>query len=332
MAIVCGTDFSEDAKRAARASLGLAGPLGDEVLLVHAMELPTVAFIAGEGLVMPPAVPPPNLERLKQELDEKLADEARRLGPHVKPVLAIGTPVEALMEEVRRYDARLLVVGSHGTTGAARWLLGSTADRLARSASVPLLVVRGDADRFVAWSQRRRPLKVLVCVDFQDATDSVVSTALSFCTGGDCTFHFAHSFEQTMSPFAVWGGGGPSHPSTQSSELEHRVNDELARVAARIPSGTPDRVHILRGKPAVALARFAREEHFDLIVCGTHSRHGLERMLLGSVAIGLLHRAPCPVVVAPIGPQPLPRMEPRPEEEATVRFLPDLPLGAPPLD
>lgn len=310
MAILCGTDFSDDAKRAARASVGLAGPLGDEVILVHAMELPQVAFLAGEGMILPPAVPPPNTEALERELRERLEADARALGNRVKPVLTIGAPELALVDEVRRFGARLLVVGSHGASGAARWLLGSTADRLVRSSPVPVVVIRGDAQHFMDWTTRRRPMKVLVCVDFEDAADAVASAALAICRGGElaCEIHFAHSFE-APSPFAI--KGAIQHPSTQFGELELRVQDELERIASRnaVPS---ERIHLLRGKPASAIAKLAKDEGFDLIVAGTHSRHGLERLLVGSVATGLLHRAPCPVVVAPIGPEAVqPTDEPR---------------------
>ena len=37
-----------------------------------------------------------------------------------------------------------------------------------------------------------------------------------------------------------------------------------------------------------------------LVVLGTHSRKGLDRALLGSVALGVLHHAPCPVLIAPV--------------------------------
>lgn len=309
MAIVCGTDFSEEAKRAGRAAVGLAGPGGDEVLLVHAMELPTVAFLAGDGLIVPPAVPPPNIDSLQKELLEKLTEEARSLGANVRPVLAIGSPEIALVEEVQRYSARLLVVASHGASGAARWLLGSTADRLARSSPVPLMVVRGDADRFVHWGESRRPLKILVAVDFEEGTDTVISTALDLCRGGECHLHFAHSYEVPSAPFAL---RDLAHPATQYMALERLVVDELDRLASKVHV-PPENLHLLHEKPAVALARLAADEHVDVIVAGTHSRHGVERLLLGSVAVGLLHRAPCPVLIAPIGPPPAQTSVTRPE-------------------
>ena len=303
MAIICGTDFSEDSRRAGRVAAGLAAAAGDEVLLVHAMEMPTVAFVAGEGIVMPPATPAPDEEAIRAELDQKLAAEARSLGDRVRPVLSIGAPEEALVEEARRYRARLIVVGSHGARGPARWLLGSTADRLARSSPIPLVVVRRQAVGLLEWAESHRPMKVLVCVDFGEATNVIVDAALSLCHDAGCDLHFAHSFEQPTLPFTI---RGPNHPATQWSELERLVIDELVRIARKTardstpPEPASSRIHLLRGKPAPAICELAAQERFDLIVMGTHERRGLNRLLLGSVAVGVLHRAPCPVVITPL--------------------------------
>ena len=52
---------------------------------------------------------------------------------------------------------------------------------------------------------------------------------------------------------------------------------------------------VLRGHPAETIAREAGPK--DLIVVGSHARHGLQRFLLGSVSHAITHRAPCPVLV-----------------------------------
>lgn len=317
MAIVCGTDFSSQADRVALAALGVAGEPDEPVYLVHVMELPTVAFLGGDGIVVPPPMPPETQE-LRESLEERLARVARELGPGVVPVLAIGSPEQALLEEADRYHARMIVVGSHGTRGA-RWLLGSTADRLARSAPLPLLVVRGEARGLPDRGKRRGRagggagslLKVLVCVDFEEATGTVVACARELCFRGPCEIHFAHSFEKPMGPFAP--DQDVASPSAQRAELERLVQDELERLSDRVSApGEPDpeRVHLLRGRPVSTLTRLAAGQAFDVMVSGTHGRRGLDRLLLGSVASGLLRKAPCPVLVAPLPPHPLEKERP----------------------
>jgi len=54
---------------------------------------------------------------------------------------------------------------------------------------------------------------------------------------------------------------------------------------------------LLDGRSAVAIVDCARDSQADAIVMGTHGKHGLERLLLGSTAEGVLHMTPVPVFV-----------------------------------
>ena len=51
-----------------------------------------------------------------------------------------------------------------------------------------------------------------------------------------------------------------------------------------------------RGQPEVAICEFAKKNAADLIVMGTHGRVDRERMLIGSVAEGVVRKADCPVL------------------------------------
>jgi nucleotide-binding universal stress UspA family protein len=77
--------------------------------------------------------------------------------------------------------------------------------------------------------------------------------------------------------------------------LEH-VAEPFLKVRSRIQEGSP----------AAAILDVAREEQADLIVVGTHSRTGLERVALGSVADRVIRQAACPVVTVRAGASPIP--------------------------
>jgi nucleotide-binding universal stress UspA family protein len=51
------------------------------------------------------------------------------------------------------------------------------------------------------------------------------------------------------------------------------------------------------GKPDREIIRTAKEWPADVIVIGSHGRHGIQRALLGSVAEEVMRHAPCPVLV-----------------------------------
>jgi nucleotide-binding universal stress UspA family protein len=66
------------------------------------------------------------------------------------------------------------------------------------------------------------------------------------------------------------------------------------------------RVEIAEGNPAVEILDTARREAYDLIVMGTHGRHGLESWVLGSVTEAVLRGAPCPVLTVASRTRPAP--------------------------
>jgi nucleotide-binding universal stress UspA family protein len=63
-----------------------------------------------------------------------------------------------------------------------------------------------------------------------------------------------------------------------------------------LPASTLEFVQ--RGGPAETIAKVASEWGADLIVIGSHGRTGVRRVLLGSVAEGVVRSAPCPVLIA----------------------------------
>ncbi len=77
--------------------------------------------------------------------------------------------------------------------------------------------------------------------------------------------------------------------STQYS-LEKIVEDTLSEIQSGITK------NVLRGKEADKIVQFARESDSDLIVISTHGKTGLKRLLLGSVAEGIIRHAPAPVL------------------------------------
>ena len=64
--------------------------------------------------------------------------------PRIDPVISTGKPAQALVEAARAHAVDLIVVGDAGLSALDRFFLGSTADRLLRVATCPVLVHRGD--------------------------------------------------------------------------------------------------------------------------------------------------------------------------------------------
>lgn len=141
--IICPVDFSEGSDSALAYAAGLARKLGVELEVVHVYQVPTLAMPDGAVLASPTYLA--NLtSRAQQELDAsraRVADDRLQ----VTTTLLQGDPADAIVEHADRKGASLIVMGTHGRTGLVRMLLGSVAERVVRTARVPVLTVRTPA-------------------------------------------------------------------------------------------------------------------------------------------------------------------------------------------
>jgi nucleotide-binding universal stress UspA family protein len=100
------------------------------------------------------------LERLAPLVRERVA----RFGPEAPNVIlhgVIGPAADALVATAAVLAADAIYVGTHGRTGVKRALLGSVAERVARSAGCPVVIVRERAhDAELRWPTHHRELGV----------------------------------------------------------------------------------------------------------------------------------------------------------------------------
>jgi nucleotide-binding universal stress UspA family protein len=75
------------------------------------------------------------------------------------------------------------------------------------------------------------------------------------------------------------------------------ASQECLRKVAPTIAGVKYEHHYLTGVPITAIVDFAADNHIDLIVMASHGRSGISRLVLGSIAEGVMRKAPCPVLV-----------------------------------
>ena len=138
--IVIGTDFSETSERALAYAIELAGRLGARVDVVHAYGLPSFALPI-EGAVMAGAAQVAGLSVRLGEGMKELVDRHRTTAVPLDGHLRVGAPDDELLAFAAETGGKLIVVGTHGRTGAAHLLLGSVAERVVRRSTVPVLTV-----------------------------------------------------------------------------------------------------------------------------------------------------------------------------------------------
>jgi nucleotide-binding universal stress UspA family protein len=72
----------------------------------------------------------------------ELIERTRYAGVSVKPEVIAGTPGETIADYATKNSIDLITISTHGRSGVSRWTWGSVADRVLRSACVPVLMVR----------------------------------------------------------------------------------------------------------------------------------------------------------------------------------------------
>jgi len=289
MKIICGTDFSQHAVEAADVAAAMAVRLRERFRLVHVFETQLSELISKD-----------QFNKLREQRRLKLKHEAARLrkaGATVEEELLEGSPSVALTGFAAKSKANLIVVSSLGRIAPSRWLVGSVAERVAQSSPVPTLIVRSSG-AFKSWTQGKRALKILVGYDFSATADAALCWVSELRKIGRCKVTVASVFwpPQDKNRFGL-----AEHSWDDSLEIERFLERDLRRQCENILDDCDIRIRVAGswGRPDPQLIEFAKEAEADLMIVGTHQRHGVERFWLGSVSRRILHDAPMNVACVP---------------------------------
>lgn len=141
--IMHATDFSPASRAAFARALREAKSHHAELTLVHVLS-PVLGF-AGDGYISPStyeALARSTRAWAQKKLDALLA-KAKGERVRVRGLLVDGVAHEQIARAAKSKKADLLVVGTHGRTGVARFFVGSVAGRVVATAPCPVLTVRG---------------------------------------------------------------------------------------------------------------------------------------------------------------------------------------------
>ena len=148
--ILVPTDFSETADAALNYASGLAARLGASLHLLHVFSDPYFVTVGAE----PYAPPPPDMR--DRALDDARACLATRLAAHQTAAhpgacaIVSGLTAKQIAQYAADHAIDFIVMGTHGRRGVAHLLLGSVAEHVVRTASCPVLTVRGTSQRRTA--------------------------------------------------------------------------------------------------------------------------------------------------------------------------------------
>ena len=284
--IIVPTDFSERSEVAARSAASLAMPEAASVHLLHVIRLPFVHTTY--DLNVPEAI----WQGLRKATQERLDETSRELeGLGVTDVHQIVSeslqPSEAIEQSVQKLEADLVVMATHGRQGLSHALLGSVTERTIRSASVPVLSVKGPGIT-------EKPIqRILLATDFSSHAKRALSLACFFAKRGRAHIDVLHVLDESPDYLKYMSAEVVAFEQQALAAAGDRLEAVGAEIkAAEVSVGT----HLCKGRAVDMVVSEAERLNSDLIVMGTHGHTGFSHVALGSVAERTLRLAGCSVL------------------------------------
>ena len=214
----------------------------------------------------------------------------------------MGSPRRAVSAYAQHWGADMIVAGSHGHSAVGRFFLGSVAQGILRTACCSVEIVRypagGRAPSF-------HPMKVLLATDGSEYS-VVAERAIASRPWPVGTVFKILSVEELV-PMPIPAEASSLAAIYPASLFEELLTKARARAVAATEGArkmlTQARLTVLAqnsnpsGDPRSIILDTAKTWQADLIVLGSHGRHGLDRFLMGSVAESVAVHAHCSVVV-----------------------------------
>lgn len=306
MKVLIGIDGSQGSQLAIQQGAALLSPQRDEVCLYYSA--PTVRLgTGGSDAAL--------RERAREALADAVFADARKqlppaLGERVTTVVGHQNPAHGLLVAADEWRADLIVVGARGLGRLQRLLLGSVSGQVVQSATIPVLVARGEAAESADAAQR-----VLLC-----------------CDGSETSQHAAKFIEQFDFPAgttgraitvveSVFGGEVPpwleeqaresdeeamAHVWAEEHEKQRNAKEvSLTEYCADLPAiFQGNKPLVVEGLPAEQVLAAIRKENISLVVLGARGLSRWARLMMGSTSEKVLAHAPCSVLVVRQHEQP----------------------------
>ena len=139
---------------------------------------------------------------------------------------------------------------------------------------------------------------VLAAIDFSRAADQVLIKARDIAWRNNARLSLLHVVEY-MPPMDYGSEPLITNWGVSEDELREQAEQSLRKISKQHKLENTDLI-VLSGTPKQEISRFVKEQQCDLVVLGSHGRHGIN-LLLGSTANAVLHAMPCDILAVKIG-------------------------------
>ena len=216
-----------------------------------------------------------------------------RNGVPASTAVRVGPVAATIVEMARTEGAGLIAMATHGQVGPQRWFLGSVADEVARSAEVPVLLVRpGEAGTVVS----EPPTDIIVPLDGSALAERALPIAVALAK----TFGAPVTIVRTVAAgwWSMDAGMYVELPDIiEAIEAEAREYLDVTANSLKAQGIEVATRFSLFAPPDRAVEEVAVSARRPLVVMTSHGRSGLARVVLGSVADRIVRNSSAPVLI-----------------------------------
>jgi nucleotide-binding universal stress UspA family protein len=275
------TDFSQPSEAALPFAVSIAREYGAKIYAFHVLIPAVYTYTTPETTATAMEAQDDEAEANMQRVNAQLAGL-----PHESVIERNSGVWPALEAAVKEFAIDLIVVGTHGRTGAKRLLMGSVSEEIFRRSHVPVLTI-GPWERH-GVHRGGRFHNVLFATDFSEESLAAAPYALSMAQENEARLTLLHVMEE---------------PGAFDEATDDRISKAMFRLHEILPEEAqdwcrPDAV-VRFGTAAEQILKLAEDRDADLIVLGVRGSKGvpgaathIERVTAHQVVA----HAPCPVL------------------------------------
>ena len=233
------------------------------------------------------------LKQIAENLKKKLP------GARIEHDVVSGKVKDTIVQQASRYNADLIVLGSHGKKGS-KTLLGGVSQTILEQANRPVLIVKLVSAQSHLHAEQGFQ-RVLVALDGSPCSSGAMTWLSNRLWSEQTVFKIISAIPKTRESFSA-------EKSTQKAAwllrewniARDRALSMLEQEALKLGKGTNNEtvsVDVVPGDPRERIIGTARGWKADLIILGSHGRSPLNRLIVGSVSQNVAVKAPCSVLI-----------------------------------
>jgi nucleotide-binding universal stress UspA family protein len=261
-------------------ALAQAAEFGADLILFHAYDTLVVAASETSGVRYYDYAAAARAEI--QHL-EPLAQQARQAGLRCEIVVRSGLPADQILAYLREREVDRIVLGTHSPGPIGKLLVGSVAEAVLRTASVPVFIVGPDV---VEGKYRKFATRTILCaVSLQKASHMVVGFAAELAAQHRARLILEHVIR----------------PQDRQEVLAGRSIDQMeADLLSMVPIELRDKITVqaivVPGDPTEELLYQGRAQQADLMVLGAQGASAFAAITRHGVVYKVLAHSHCPVM------------------------------------